>query len=74
MSVGATLTRPSSMEQILNPLNSMTKFLGATLVVARARHPGRLDSGTGQARPLRPLFPARLRPGPGVETPMKNSP
>ena len=38
-------------EQIPNPANSMTKFAGATLVVARA---GRLPRhGTGQARPLR---------------------
>ena len=27
--------------------------VGATLVVARAEHPGRLGNGTGQARPLR---------------------
>ena len=52
------------MEQIFNQLNSLIKVVGATLVVARTGPAGCLDSGTGQARPLRPLFPARPRPGP----------
>ena len=56
-------------EQIRNQSNSLIETVGATLVVARARQAGRLDSGTGQARPLRPLFPARPQAGAtGVET------
>ena len=54
-----TTVVPGMSARTCNPLNSMTKFVGATLVVARAGPAGCLDSGTGQARPLRPLFPAR---------------
>ena len=57
------------MEQTRNSLNSMMKFVGATarpggrVVVARLGKPGRLGSGTGQARPLRALFLAPPRRG-----------
>ena len=40
------------------------RTVGATLVVARVGNAGSPDNGTGQARPLRSLFPARRRPGP----------
>ena len=40
---------------------------GGRVVVARPGHAGCLDNGTGQARPLRPLFVAPPRPGPRVE-------
>ena len=38
------------MEQSRNPLNSMTKFVRATLVVARAGHAG--CQGTGRDKPV----------------------
>ena len=37
---------------------ALSDLVAATLVVARAGHAGLLDNGTGQARPLRSLFPA----------------
>ena len=46
------------------PPELLGDFVGATLVVARAGIPADPANGTGQARPLRPLFPARPRPGP----------
>ena len=48
---------------------ALSDLVGATLnVVARAGHAGLLDNGTGQARPLRSLFPALPRPGRAVGT------
>ena len=46
------------------PLEFNDETVGATLVVARVGNAGSPDNGTGQARPLRSLFPARRRPGP----------
>ena len=54
------------MEHIHDPFELRDEFVGATLVVARVEHAGCLDNGTGQARPLRPLFPARRCSAPGA--------
>ena len=54
-----------SHAQIHNSLNLLIKSQGRSLWSPVPRIPDRLGSGTGRARPLRPLFPARRAPARG---------